>query len=84
MKEIKNIEKTLKIGDEFQIEYTPKYNDKGEDQIEQKDIQFELTKEELWKKVFIECFLIKYKIVYQSVCYFTIATELRFLQHSTK
>ena len=55
-----------------------------QDQIEQKDIQFELTKEELWKKVFIECFLIKYKIVYQSVCYFTIATELRFLQHSTK
>jgi len=27
MKEIKNIEKTLKIGDESQIEYTPKYND---------------------------------------------------------
>ena len=38
MKEIKNIEKTLKIGDEFQIEYTPKYNDKGEDQAEQKEI----------------------------------------------
>ena len=38
MKEIKNIEKTLKIGDEFQIEYTPKYNDKGQDQIEQKEI----------------------------------------------
>ena len=38
MKEIKNIEKTLKIGDEFQIEYTPKYNDKGQDQVEQKEI----------------------------------------------
>ena len=38
MKEIKNIEKLLKIGDELTIHYTPKFNDKGEDQIEQKEI----------------------------------------------
>ena len=40
MKEIKNIEKLLKIGDEITIHYTPKFNDKGEDQIEQKEILF--------------------------------------------
>ena len=38
MKAIKNIEKLLKIGDEFTIHYTPKFNDKGEDQVEQKEI----------------------------------------------